>query len=388
MAADTPTRRRGRRGQGTCYEQRPGLWVAQLMASGRRVSTTGTSENEARGRLAAKVKEIAAEPEPGRGVVPTVEELLTTWLTRLRDDKLVKPQTWHGYRAKVNNYLIPGLGHLRVDKVTRRHVKDMLEDARTGELSGEPQSKSNRTHMHRVLCTAFNYAVDEEYVEVNVPKLVKSPGMDEYEPYILSAEEAARLLTAAQEHRMYAAVVLGVVLAPRISEVLGLRRPDVDVLARKLRIATTVQTDYDYRLILGPPKSRASKRSVDMPELVAAAMADHLAAQETPNVLVFPSASGGLLSRHNFHRDVWRPLLRRAALLDAEGLPLLRFHDLRHSANTVLRQAGVDAVTRARLLGHKPDVNETVYGHTTDRLMAEAAAKLDQAHALPSAAEV
>jgi hypothetical protein len=27
-----------------------------------------------------------------------------------------------------------------------------------------------------------------------------------------------------------------------------------------------------------------------------------------------------------------------------------------------------------------PDVNETVYGHTTDRLMAQAAAKLDAAH--------
>lgn len=104
-------------------------------------------------------------------------------------------------------------------------------------------------------------------------------------------------------------------------------------------------------------------------------------------MLVFPSATGGLLSRHNFHRDVWRPLLGRAGLLGADGLPLLRFHDLRHSANTVLREMGVDAVTRARILGHKPDVNETVYGHTTDRLMADAAAKLDRAHATPSEVE-
>jgi integrase len=119
--------------------------------------------------------------------------------------------------------------------------------------------------------------------------------------------------------------------------------------------------------------------------VVAAALAEHLAAQDPPSMLVFPSATGGLLSAGNFHRDVWRPLLRRAGLTEAQGRPRLRFHDLRHSANTVLREAGVDAVTRARILGHKPDVNETVYGHTTDRLMTEAAAKLDAAHAGPVA---
>jgi integrase len=123
-----------------------------------------------------------------------------------------------------------------------------------------------------------------------------------------------------------------------------------------------------------------------MPELVVAALAAHLAAQEPPNVLVFPSTTGGLLNRHNFHRDVWRPLLGRAGLLDAQGHPVLRFHDLRHSANTVLREGNVDAVTRARLLGHRPEVNETVYGHTTSRLMAAAAATLDRAHTTAASA--
>ncbi len=48
-------------------------------------------------------------------------------------------------------------------------------------------------------------------------------------------------------------------------------------------------------MLLGPPKSRAGRRVVGVPEVIVPALREHLAAfaDDDPGALVFPGAKGG-----------------------------------------------------------------------------------------------
>jgi integrase len=53
-------------------------------------------------------------------------------------------------------------------------------------------------------------------------------------------------------------------------------------------------------------------------------------------------------------------------LTTAAGLPRIRVHDVRHSANSLMADAGVPLHIRAGWCGHSPEVNGTIYTHAHD----------------------
>jgi len=83
-------------------------------------------------------------------------------------------------------------------------------------------------------------------------------------------------------------------------------------------------------MVLGPPKSRAGRRIIGIPDAIIPALREHLAAfvKEQPTALVFPGQMGGPLRRGNFNKMSGWPHAARAI-----GMKGLHFHDLRHAGN-------------------------------------------------------
>jgi integrase len=66
-------------------------------------------------------------------------------------------------------------------------------------------------------------------------------------------------------------------------------------------------------------------------------------------------------------------------LLETAGLPQQRFHDLRHATASLLLAEGVDLFTVKEILGHSQiSLTANTYGHLTDKLADDAAARLDR----------
>ena len=66
-------------------------------------------------------------------------------------------------------------------------------------------------------------------------------------------------------------------------------------------------------------------------------------------------------------------LLRRA------GLPMLRFHDLRHTFSTHALANGVDAKTLSAMIGHiSAETTLNIYSHITDNMRRQAAVRIDR----------
>ena len=170
------------------------------------------------------------------------------------------------------------------------------------------------------------------------------------------AEDVAALADAI--HARYRALVLvGAYGGLRIGELAGLRRRRVDLLRGTVEVAE-ILTEVRGELFVGPPKTRAGRRRVSLPQAVTRELARHLGTPDGPDDLVFNAPHGGPLRVNGFRARVWRPATRAA------GLDGLRIHDLRHTAVALWIAAGANSKEVSSRVGHA-SVGFTLdrYGH-------------------------
>jgi integrase len=112
----------------------------------------------------------------------------------------------------------------------------------------------------------------------------------------------------------------------------------------------------------GPPKSRAGKRVVPIPDLIIPVIRWHLAcfAASGDEGLVFTSPAGMPLHHSNFRRRVWLPAVAAAEL------PAIHFHDLRHTGNQLAANAGATLRELMDRMGHDSERAAMVYLHGSD----------------------
>lgn len=92
------------------------------------------------------------------------------------------------------------------------------------------------------------------------------------------------------------------------------------------------------------------------------------------NNLVFSNAVGNHIEPGNLLRRSFLPLLARA------GLPRIRFHDLRHSAATLMMELGTSPKVVSEILGHSTvSITLDLYSHVNEEMQRMAAQSIDQA---------
>lgn len=90
------------------------------------------------------------------------------------------------------------------------------------------------------------------------------------------------------------------------------------------------------------------------------------------NGLIFTNSLGGPIDPRNLLRN-YKQLLRDA------GLPAIRFHDLRHTAASLMLNAGIPVIVVSRRLGHaRASITLDVYGHLIPTMQSEVAEKIDE----------
>lgn len=199
--------------------------------------------------------------------------------------------------------------------------------------------------------------------------------------HALAPEEARALLEAAGEKRFEAIYALALALGMRRGEILGLSWANIDLDTRVLRVNQAVQRLKDG-LRITEVKTERSRRAIALPDSVVRALKTRRAHQLEERLkaglrwqdtgLVFTNPNGGPLEPITLHRDYKR-------ILKAAGLSVeTRFHDLRHSAASLLLAEGVQLRVIRQLLGHSSiALTANTYSHVMPAMMREAAEKMD-----------
>jgi integrase len=344
------------------------------LESGTRKSFYGKTRQD----VARQLTEALRDRAKGLPIVTeqqTVTHYLLVWLETMKP--VVKPRTWMYYRSYVHIHVLPTLGRVQLSRLTAQHLQQLYAQKLAAGLSS-----TTVHHLHAVLHKALHNAVRLGLVQRNVADLVDRPRQRHVEIAYLSPEQAQRLLATAVGDRLEALYVLALTTGMREGELLALRWQDVNLAAATLQVRATLQC-LGGRLELAEPKSARSRRRIALSAVAVTALQHHWERQQaerqllgpvwdTASDLVFPNSIGKPINPSNLVCREFHPLLKKA------GLPRMRFHDLRHTAASLLLNRGVNIKVVSEMLGHA-DVSMTlrVYAHVMPHMQQAAASIMD-----------
>ena len=236
--------------------------------------------------------------------------------------------------------------------------------------------------LHAVIHTALTQAVKWDLVVRNVADLTTPPRDERHEFETLNPEEARSLLSAANGDRLEALYWLALTTGMRQGELLALRWRDLNIDAQSVQVRGTL-TLREGRYVVSEPKTPGSRRQVALGNQVVEALRLHRTRQAAERLakgstwidkdLVFANEVGKAIEPSNLRRRSFFPLLEKA------GLKRIRFHDLRHSAATLLLSEGIHPKIVSERLGHsRVSITLDLYSHVTPTMQQQAVEAMDR----------
>lgn len=353
----------------------------------RRYKVSGATRQAAVAAMKAKREEVGATTLPALGKSITVAEWMRYWFGTIAPRE-VKPLTLAGYNAKVRQYIIPLLGHHRLDKLTPEHIEDAWDTLRDhgNPTKADPKPLSANTihQTHRILAHALRVAMQRKRLAANPagPDSMKAPSKVEQEIVPMKDAEVDAILAACRGTWNAARWSVALAIGLRQGEALGMRWEDVDFDEGTVTIRQTLMRLTGRGLVFGTPKSATSRRVITLPASLLASLKAHRTEQ---NAARLHAGSAWVDSGLVFTMEDGRPIdpsldaTRWRKLLESAGVKHYRLHDARHSAATMMLGQGVDLRVVMSILGHSQVSLTMRYQHAVEELRADAAGKMDQA---------
>jgi integrase len=234
---------------------------------------------------------------------------------------------------------------------------------------------------YALLRAVLNTAVADELIMRN-PCLVRGAGVARSgERSVATLPQIAELADAVPpRYRML--ILLAAWSGARWGELVALTRDRLDLDRGTMTIDRQYVELEDNTLVLDTPKTAAGIRTVHIPPHLLDELREHLTTHPDPDstrALVFTNAFGGPLTRGGF-RTTW------VKARDRVGLPAFRFHDLRHTGNTLAAATGASTKELMARMGHASMRAALIYQHASadrDAAIAAALSRLAVGEAAP-----
>jgi len=313
----------------------------------------------------------------------TVGEYLEQWL---RDYVVTNtaPTTADGYSDIVRAHLIPELGRLPLSTLQPSNIQAyyarMLVAGRQNGKGG--LSAQTVKHHHRVLHEALKYAVKHGILIRNIAEAVDPPRPDSKEMVTLEPENVHIFLDAAHDTPYYVLFYTALYTGLRRSELLGLRWRDIDLDLATLSVVQTLHHVPKKGYVFREPKTKHSRRLVDLSPSLALLLREHRANQELEKKLlghmlmtddlVFCYPDGTPLPPNSVTKAFHK-------LAKSLGISRMRLHDLRHTHATIMLSQGVHPKVVSERLGHSSvAITLDTYSHVLPGIQAAAARRFDE----------
>ena len=292
-----------------------------------------------------------------------MRDLIARYLEHLADERIVSPHTLRAYGSDLDRFLVflaqdflgESLDHVRPTHVDALAVRSFLAaQARQGV------GKRSQARALSALRGLFKFACREGSLASNPAATIRSPKQPHRLPRHLRPGEIETLLAAAVgdeplQRRDLALLELLYASGLRVSELIQLDWPDVELEARTLRVLG--KGGKERMVPFGEPAAEALERWCEVWDGVRGSATGN----DEP---IFLNYRGGRLSARSVRRILDR--YADAAALAGGVHP----HTLRHTFATHLLESGADLRTIQELLGHSSLSTTQRYTHVEiDRLL-------------------
>jgi integrase len=417
--------------QGSIYHRESdGLWVGSIelptiAGKRRRKVVTGHSEKEVKAKLNFQKGELERHGDlPSAG--QTLESWLNVWFETIALKK-IRPNTASVYRYLLERHIIPTIGTVKLNALTPAHIRRVETAITTTPKDPKDPSKgtlssTTAAQAHRILAVALKYAEREGRITRNVATLTDAPRRAKTRLGVLDAADGLKVLQAVSGDRLGSRWAAALLTGARQGELLGLeldRVTDVLDLSWQLQRLSwehgcktpcgakrgaecpnrtiTAPPDWEHRYLTGGmwlsrPKSSAGWRIIPLVDPLRTIIERRIeAAASEPNPFGLLWTSGEKIAKD--HKTVleldgspidpavdnraWHAVLKRAGVQD------VRLHDARHTAASLLLDAGVPEPIIMKILGHSSAVVTRGYQNIDRRQLTDAMTRLSEKYALP-----
>lgn len=360
--------------EGSLHQRSNGTWRVQISLNGKRISKGFKVKADAMIWLRQMQLQLDRGLDYNAGKI-TLAEYLPQWLDNSRP--ALRPKTARQYDDVIRKHITPHIGEfqlkdLRLVGVERFYTKLIQNGVgvRTVRIT------------HSILHMALEKAVRYGYITHNPCHGAILPRYKQGEMKVLDESEVNQFLVTAIGTRFEALYHLAVKTGMRQGEMLGLRWSDLQWLSGLLSVSRQVQDAQGGGYLFQEPKTRAGRRTIQLGEGTLDVLRTHRERQMTQivemgerwqdNDLIFPSKVGTPINPSNLRKDF-------SELLEKSGVKKIRFHDLRHTAASLMLNHGVPVIVVSKILGHsKPSITLDIYGHLYHEMQGEAARIMDE----------
>lgn len=349
------------------YSRSQKLWAAEIvLPDGKRKRKRSKRQSVVREWLDKERKAVS-----GGVWVSSEKAKYGEFLDRYLDEVAVhtlRPTTLASYTHHINDQIRPVLGDMRITSIRPDYLQRLYSNLLKSGLS-----KTTVRYVHSILRKTLSVALKWGLVVRNVADSVTPPKPDPFEIKPLSVDEVKRLLKVLENDRLYAYYVLICTTGIRRGEALGLQKKNLLLDEGVLLVRNSLSQVQGAGLVLGEPKSKASRRDLALPQFAIDALKKHLA--EHPNTSSYVFATGN--NTPFLPRNIVRHF--KSKLVEAELPAETRLHDLRHSViSWLLASGGISVKDAQGLAGHsQASTTLNIYGHLLPGYSKKAAPKIE-----------
>ena len=374
--------KRRKRGDGGVSLRKDGRWEGRCVIGydEKGLPVTKNVLAKTKSECTAKLKALQdsikapAPDQPKPGIL--LSDWLDFWYKSCKKPNL-RPNTQMSYERRIYQHIIPNLGGIQLDKLTTNDIQQFYADLKQNgrllrtELYGEGLSDQTVRGIHTTLHVALDKAVSEKLIFRNPADGCRLPPAKAREMQVLTPEEIQRLLIQAKEDGCFELLLLELSTGLRRGEICALQWNDLNFRTGELRVERQVHR-VKRELVISPPKTAASNRSVVLPVPVLSVLKEYK--ETVTSKWMFPSPIN-----EDSPRDPATVRKRLQTVLERAGCKKVRFHDLRHTFSTVSLEHGMDVKTLSTVIGHvSSSTTLNIYAHVTDEMRRTAAVKIDQ----------
>lgn len=360
--------------EGTIHQRPNGSWRAQVTSQGQRIGKTCKTKTAAQMWL----RQMQLKLDQGFDVEAskiTVADYLPQWLDT--NKPAIQSTTAYHYKIIIDKHIVPYIGTIPLGELRLARIESLYTELLESGLGIRTVRIT-----HSVLHAALEKAVRQHLILRNPAHGAAQPRYRHAEMCVLDETQVTQFLITANESPYSALYHLAVQTGMRQGELFGLKWSDLQWNRGVLHVQRQVKRPPGKGWQFSEPKTKAGRRTIQLGERVLQALREHRERQSKAkrlmgiawqeNGLMFTNSVGNPGDGSNIRKDFY-------SVLEAAGLPKIRFHDLRHTAATLMLNHSVSPIVVSKMLGHsKPSVTMDIYGHLLYGMQAEAAKLMDE----------